>query len=124
MKQCSSHASSGPDSAGTGNSVVSEEGVRSTRAGAEAGTTVEAASLCCARPLAPLKPPSHGSGTEQLPCSLWPKLIPGSGEKHKTTRNPGQLSLLLPEGFHQYNGSKYNTFLRAVERAYNWDRSF
>lgn len=30
----------------------------------------------------------------------------------------------IPEGFHQYNGSKYNTFLRAVERAYNWDRSF
>lgn len=32
---------------------------------------------------APLKPPSHRPGTEQLLCSLQVKLILDSGEKHK-----------------------------------------
>lgn len=56
MKQCPSHALSGPYSAGKGNSLVMEEGVRNTRAGAKAGTAAEAMSLCCATPLVPQLP--------------------------------------------------------------------
>lgn len=86
--------------------------------------------VCCATPLAPQLPSTSKATFSQAwhrAAPLQPLGKTDSGLRWKAqnkTQNPGQLSLLLPEGFHQYNGSKYNTFLRAVERAYNWNRSF
>lgn len=53
MERCPGRAPSGPYSASEGTGLVTEEGVRSTRAGTKAGTAVEAMSLLCSSPGTP-----------------------------------------------------------------------